>query len=112
MTKLNIHFISGINGDKVKVTINDSIVKEYIYGYNASYNRKYAKYAEQDVENAKRYHWIGSYCLKPFIGDILDELIKEYQPNEIEYSGYNVFSGRKMTEEEIQKTIKAIEKER
>ena len=30
MAKLNIHFISGINGDRVKVTINDSIIKEYI----------------------------------------------------------------------------------
>lgn len=112
MAKIHIHFISGICDDRVKITINDLLVLEYAYGYNASYNREFAKYAEQDIESAKKYDWKGTYTSKPFIGDILDELMEKYQPDEIVYSGHCVFPQRKMTGKEIQEKIARIEKER
>lgn len=89
--KIKIHYISGISGDRIEVSIlNDNgkqINKEsYAFGYNASYNR----------ENA-------SYSLKPYIGDILISILNKYHMtiDDAEYSGYYVFIGREATPTEI-----------
>ena len=63
------------------------------------------------VEDAKKYGWKSSYCLKPFIGDVLDEIKEKYKPEKIEYSGYYVFAGRAMTDDEARKNVERIELE-
>ncbi len=108
---MNVHFIVGINGDRVKVSVDDVFSQEYAYGYNVSHNRMFARIAEKDVEDAKKYGWKSSYCLKPFIGDVLDEIKEKYKPEKIEYSGYYVFAGRAMTDDEARKSVERIELE-
>ena len=78
-----------LNGNKV--LFKDS----YGYGYNASYNRKFAKYAHQDVINAQKYGYTG-YIERPYIGDIITELCKKYNIDKhdiIFKQGKNVFNG-------------------
>lgn len=111
MMTMKVHFIVGINGDRVEVSIDDVFSQEYAYGYNVSHNRAFARIAEKDVENAKKYGWKSSYCLKPFIGDVLDEIKEKYKPEKIEYSGYYVFSNQPMTDDEVRKKIERIELE-
>lgn len=95
--KMHVRFICGINGDKVEATVinpKDEVLlkKELIYGVNVSNSRKNAAY-------------------KPFIGEVLMDIVETYFINDIVYSGYYVFSGKDMTEIEIQRRINAILKE-
>lgn len=111
MMTMKVHFIVGMSGDRVKVTVDDIFSHEYAYGYDVSHNRIFARIAAKDVEDAKKYGWKSSYCLKPFIGDVLDEIKEKYKPEKIEYSGYYVFASRAMTEDEVQKSVERIERE-
>ena len=118
MRKMSLYYIAGINGDRIKVKILNNeeniFTNEYSFGYDASYNRRYAKYAEEDHEKAIKYNWSRNYPLKPYIGDIINDLAKEYNidKNNIEYSGgIYIFSQRNMTEEETQKVFIDLFKE-
>ena len=117
MLKMTIKFIAGLEGDRVEVKILEdnqiTFQQEYIYGCNASYNRMFAKFAEEDHHNAIKYKWTGSYPLKPFIGDIFETLINIHhiEHQNIECSGYYVFAGRAATKEELEKTINRIKQE-
>jgi hypothetical protein len=117
MLKMMIKFIVGINGDRVEVKILEdnqiTFQQEYEYGYNASYNKMFAKIAANDYENAIKYKWTGCYLLKPFIGDIFATLINTYhiEYQNIECSGYYIFAGRNATKEELEETINRIKKE-
>ena len=112
--RMYVHFVIGLNGDRVEVRIQEDAVEvfkqSYAYGYNASYNRKFARLAELEREDAIKYNWKGVYILKPFIGDILNDLIETYYigNDDIEYSGYYVFAGRAATPVEVQKLVDAI----
>lgn len=98
MSLMKVHFVSGISGDRVEVSIfkednTKPVFKEsYAYGYNAAYCRDFA--------NEK--------CL--FIGDILRDLVETYYigNGEIEYSGYLVFPQRDMREDEVQRLVDKI----
>jgi hypothetical protein len=86
-----------VNGDKV--LFKDS----YRYGYNASYNRKYAKYAHQDAINAQKYGRTG-YAEQPYIGDIITELCKKYNIDKhdiIFKQGKNVFNGNSVSSKKV-----------
>ena len=112
--KMKVQFISGISCDRVQVKIQEGdkyiFQEDYEYGYNASHSRAFAEIAERDHENAIKYGWRGIYPLKPFIGDILRNIIEDnlIGNNDLEYSGYNVFAGRSMTAEEVQKLVDKI----
>lgn len=112
--QIKIHFIAGINGDRVVVTGIDKDTqweKEYSYGYNASYNRSNAEYAQTDYEDSLKYGWNSCWhCPKPYIGDILTDLLAQYNmtKDDAEYSGYYVFPQRAATEEEIKDIIKRL----
>lgn len=82
--KTNIHYISGISGDRITIT-NDTLKKEYAFGYNCTYKRQNA------TEKA------------PYIKDLLTDIIKTNHINaeDIVYSGYNVFAKRELTKEEV-----------
>lgn len=108
---MKVCFISGLGGDRVKVTIPDKFREEYAYGYNASYNRRNARSAEIDHENAIKFGWQNPYPLKPFIGDILKEIEETYKPDKIQYEGFCVFRNEEMSEEEVQGLLESIEKE-
>ena len=114
---IKVKYIVGINGSRVEVKIYDDeeVIekKEYMYGYNASYCRRHAKYAEEDYEKAKKYNWGPRYCLKPYIGDLLVELFAKYDltKEEVEYSGYYVFPKREATDEEVEKIKKELYEE-
>ena len=96
---MRIHYIAGINGDSVQITIQDQENKifsqEYAFGYNASSSRKNAEYSRKDHEDAIKYGWKPARPFKPFIGDILNELKENFQIGEqsIVFTGYNVFTG-------------------
>lgn len=119
MAKMDVRFISGINSDRVeaKIFTEDGTIdkKEFIYGLNASYNRKNAEYAQHDYENALKYGWdIGLWHMpKPFVGDLLHDLIETYYVGneDITYSGYMVYPQRDMTPEEVQKRVDEIAEE-
>lgn len=114
---IKVQYIAGINGTRVEVKVfdNDNLIekKEYSYGYNASYCRRHAKWAEDDVEKAKKYNWGPGYCLKPYIGDLLVELFAKYglTKEEVEYSGYYVFPQREATLEEVEQIKKDLYEE-
>lgn len=113
---IKVEYIAGISGDRVKVTVFDEgkliRTEEYCYGYNASYNRRFAKYAEDDVEKAKKYNWKYGYRyhLKPYIGDLLTNLFTEYglTKDDVEYSGRYVFAEREATPEEVEEMKKGL----
>lgn len=113
--KMNVRYVSGTRADRVEVSIfgsdNKEVFKEtYTYGYNASYNKQFAAMAKTDYENSIKYKWRGIYTLKPFIGDILTDLCNKYEINkdEINYSGYLVYSDKEYTEEEAKKLVKEL----
>lgn len=114
MAKMSVRFIVGLNGDRVQVKISEGdkciFEEDYSYGYNASYNRMFAEIAAKDHEDAIKYGWRSIYPLKPFIGDILKDLIETHYigNDDIEYSGYYVLAGREATPEEVQKKVDAI----
>ena len=105
---MRIHYIAGINSDRVQVSIENQEEKlfseDYAFGYNASSSRKNAEYSRQDHENAIKYGWKTAHPFKPFIGDIINELKENFQINEqdIVYSGYNVFNGKDFAPEDIE----------
>ena len=114
---IDVRYIGGVNGDRVEVKVfnenNEVIRKEtFSYGYNASYCRSHAACAEKDYNDSIKYNWTG-YRLKPYIGDLLTGLFKEYEKTkeEVKYSGYYVFSNREATEEEVAEIIKNFYKE-
>ena len=111
MATMKVCFITGMSGDRVKVTIPDAFREEYAYGYNVSYSRLNARMAQIDHENAIKYGWKNPYPLKPFIGDILKELQETYKVDKVEYEGFCVFANEELTEEEVQSILKRIELE-
>ena len=118
MATMSVRFIEGISRDKVEVVIKDGQQvlhnQTYSYGYDASYNRANADIATRKHEEAKKYGWTSPYyCLKPFIGDILKDLIETYYigNQDIEYTGYNVFANRALTSEEIKEIVDKIAEE-
>lgn len=96
---MRIHYIAGINSDRVQVTIENQEEKvfsqEWAFGYNASSSRENAEYSRKDHENAIKYGWKTAHPFKPFIGDILNELKESFQIDEqsIVFTGHNVFTG-------------------
>ena len=96
---MRIHYIAGINSDRVQVTIENQEEKvfsqEWAFGYNASSSRENAEYSRKDHENAIKYGWKTAHSFKPFIGDILNELKENFQIDEqsIILTGHNVFTG-------------------
>ena len=83
---MKIRYIAGINTDRFIVTYNDGFVKEYAIGYNASWTKRDAAFAHDNVVKAEKYHWTTSYKEKPFIGDVLPKGWER-----IDWTGYNVF---------------------
>ena len=117
MINIKVKYIVGINGDRIEVEIFENgknIEKEtYSFGYNVSYNRQLAKYAEQDYKNSIKYNWKNTYHLKPYIGDILVNLFNKYNltKEKVEYSAYYVFLNTYATKEEIETIVKDLYKE-
>lgn len=117
MSKMNIKYIMGLNSDRVEVKIYDnenSIFEQtYYLGYDSSSCRRYAEYAKQDYENAKKYGWKTTYCLKPYIGDIIMDLVETHYINneDIDYSGYNVFAQKEFEKSAVDETFKNLFKE-
>ena len=117
MPKMNIRYIMGLNSNRVEVKIydNENLVfkRTYYLGYDSSSCKKYAEYARQDYENAKKYGWKTTYYLKPYIGDVLMDLVEtNYINNEdIAYSGYNVFARKELEKLEVDKIFKNLFKE-
>lgn len=105
---MHIHYIAGINSDRIQVTIENQTNKvfsqEYAFGYNASNSRENAKYSRKDHKDAIKYGWKTAHSFKPFIGDILNELKEKFEVDEqsITYTGHNVFTGKDFNSEDIE----------
>lgn len=117
MNKMKVRFVNGINSDRVEVKIfhgaEPVFTTAYTYGYNASYNRKFARLAQEDHDNAIKYKWKGAHILKPFIGDILQDLAAQYKipKSDIYYSGSCIMENRELTQIEVQVMLDRIKKE-
>ena len=113
--KLLVRFICGINGDRVEATVinpkDELLKKELIYGVNVSNSRKNAAYSLQECQDAVKYNWSTPRVYKPFIGEVLMDIVETHFINDIVYSGYYVFSDKEMTKDEVQKRVDAILKE-
>ena len=103
---MKIHYVAGISTDRFIINFDNSSVKECVIGYDASWTRRAAKYAHEDVIKAAKYKWKTTYNEKPFIGDALPEGWKE-----AEWSGYNVFTGNDFSETDLEKVKEHIERE-
>lgn len=114
--KMLVRFICGINGDRVEVKVvnSENIVlldKELIYGVNVSNSRKDAIYSLQECQDAIKYNWSTPRVYRPFIGEVLMDIVETYFINNIIYSGYYVFSNREMTKDEVEQIVNNIIKE-
>lgn len=113
--KMTIRIGSGLNADGCIIKVTDEAgnilhQEEYSYGYNASYNRKHADWAEKDYQNAINNDWKG-YSRKPFIGDIIDELCAQYDidKDSIEYvKGKNVFKDTDVSDDQVSNFISLL----
>ena len=102
--KMTITIGSGVNADGCKIVITDEaggilFKEDYHYGYNASYNRKFASF----------------YPDQPFIGDIVNELCTKFNINkdDITYEkGTNLFRGTKTSDEQVARFIALMNEER
>ena len=86
--KMLVRFICGINGDRVEVKVvnSENIVlldKELIYGVNVSNSRKDATYSLQECQDAIKYNWSTPRVYRPFIGEVLMDIIETYFINNI-----------------------------
>ena len=97
--KMIITVGSGINVDGFDISIvndaGDQLFKStYSYGYNASYDKKFADWAQRDYDNSVKHGWTNKPALKPYVSDIIDELCEEYNVTDIEVvPGKNVYTG-------------------
>ena len=98
--KMTITIGSSVNADGCTIVVTDESDKilfkeKYSYGYNASYNRKFASI----------------YPNKPFIGDIVNELCTKFHvnKNDITYArGTNVFNGTEVSDKEVSRFVELI----
>ena len=114
--KMTIMPLAGLNSDGFTVVINNAageelFKKEYRYGANASYDRKFAQWAEQDYNDSIKYGWKTPRALKPYVADIIDELCSKYgiDKNSIEFvPGKNIFNGGNVTGDFVDKMKKLV----
>lgn len=99
-----IEYIKGINSDGVIINGN-----RHYFGYDCSYTLEHEAYAKKNHEDAIKYGWASIYNLQPFIGRILAEIEPEWYNKE--WTGYNVFTGRALTPEELIEIKDKIKKE-
>jgi len=102
--------LSSINADGFSVVIKDEdknlFNKNYYYGWEASYSRRFAEMAHEDVVNAKKYGWTSPYVEKPFVSDILTELSTKYKVEQIYVSaGKNALTDTLVSNETVRKFI-------
>ena len=102
---------SHVNADGFDVRIQDEdenklFEHQYMYGYDASYSRANAEAARRDVENSIKYKWQNKYSEKPFVTDILVELVNKYDVEKIIVTaGKYVFSGQPMSSGDVDQFI-------
>lgn len=102
--KLYFHYVEGIYGDRIEIAIelidfpNErkllNIIKTYHLGFDASSTRENEARALKDYQDNIRYGWNNPhYRLKPYIGDILKDIIEtsHVKKENIVYSAENVF---------------------
>ena len=114
--KMTIMPLAGLNADGFTVIINDAageelFKKEYSYGHNASYDRRFAQWAEKDYNDSIKYGWKTSRALKPYVADIIDELCSKYgiDKNSIEFApGKNIFTGGNVKSDFVDKMKKLV----
>ena len=117
MNKLYLHYIEGINGNRVEVKITNekgkllNAIKTYYFGLNASNTRENEARALKDYQDNIRYGWDNPhYCLKPYIGDILKDIVETYYIKEenIIYSAENIFANKTYDEKTSKKKFEKL----
>lgn len=80
---------------------------QYTYGYDASHSKELAEKAHKDHEDSIKYNWSNEYDEKPFVTDILVELVNKNNVEKIIVTaGKYVFSGKPMTDMNVDTFIK------
>lgn len=89
----------GVNADGFEIYIvnaaGDQLFKSsYTYGYNVSYDKKFADWAQSDYDKAMKNGWSNKPALKPYVSDIIDALCEEYNVTDIQVvPGKNIYKG-------------------
>ena len=80
---------------------------QYVYGYDASHSKEWAEKAHKDHEDSIKYKWSNKYDEKPFVTDILVELVNKNNVEKIIVTaGKYVFSGKPMSDTDVDTFIK------
>lgn len=101
MKKLTVTAYSRLSVDGFEISMIDEdkgplFNKSYDYGNNASHSRDLAKYAHKD-------HVKFGHPDKPYVSDILQELIQKYQINEVSVeAGWNTFACEKVSDQFVE----------
>lgn len=96
MKKLTVTAYSRLSVDGFEVSVIDEdkgllFNESYDYGYTASHSRDLAQSAHDD-------HVKFGHSDKPYVSDILQDLIQEYQVNAISVeAGWNTFAGENVS---------------
>lgn len=100
---------ANVDGFDVRIQDEDKnkiFEHQYGYGYDASYSRANAEAAHKDVENSIKYKWQNKYSEKPFVTDILVELVNKYNIEKIIVTaGKYAFSGKPMSSDDVDQFI-------
>ena len=101
---------ANVDGFNVRIQDEDEnkiFEHQYAYGYDASHSREWAEKAHKDHENSIKYKWENKYDEKPFVTDILVELVNKHNVEKIIVTaGKYVFSGKPMTDGDVDQFIK------
>lgn len=101
---------ANVDGFDVRIQDEDEnkiFEHQYVYGYDASHSREWAEKAHKDVENSIKYNWQNKYSEKPFVTDILVELVNKNNVEKIIVTaGKYVFSGKPMSDSDVETFIK------
>lgn len=100
---------ANVDGFDVRIQDEDEnkiFEHQYMYGYNASHSREWAEKAHKDVENSIKYNWQNKYSEKPFVTDILVELVNKHNVEKIIVTaGKYVFNGQPMSSGDVDQFI-------
>lgn len=101
---------ANVDGFDVRIQDEDEnkiFEHQYVYGYDASHSKEWAEKAHKDHEDSIKYKWSNKYDEKPFVTDILVELVnKNNVETIIVTTGKYVFSGKPMTDADVDTFIK------
>lgn len=108
MNELIITVKSGLSAGGFILEVPGKFKKDYAYGYDASLSREQAERSAKDVEIAKKNNWKSIPSEKPYVSDIIVNVMKEFNidPENVNVTaGENTFKGTSVSRDKVQEFI-------